>query len=885
LQRGLEISNLRCEYLSGPIGLQVSKPRLSWILRSEGDRGKRQTAYQLLVSDNPDKLRNNLGNFWDTEKVISDNSVSVEYNGKKLNSGSCYYWKVRVWDERDSPSDFSQVASWEMGLLNSDDWGAKWVEGNNLLRTEFDLAGPPVKARAYVSSLCYYELRINGEKIGDRVLDPAPSDTSKRVYYAVFDITSVLRVGRNAIGLMLGEKKEGWHKAIVQLIFEDERGIKKLVGSDEIWETTEEGPIVSSDLYDGETYDARLEKNGWDCPNFPERWKRCKLASVSGVGKLVSSSFFPPIRVVKSLRPSQVTESFPGVYIFDFGQNFSGWAKLRVEGPIGTEVTMEFAELLNPDGTLNQGTNRAAKATDVYILKGSGVEEYEPRFTYHGFRYVKVCGFPGVPTMETLEGRFVHTDVESSGSFLCSDDLLNSIHRNTVWSQLSNLMGIPTDSPQRNERLGWLQDAMLSAEVATMNFWMPGFFEKLLDDILDSQLEDGAIPDVVPSFGERYPADSSCGATYIAIAWTVYELYGDRRALENHYLGMKKWVEFEISKSKDFILNLSKYWDWCAPGHVKPVETPGELISTFWFHQNCSRLAEIARVLSNLEDYERYSRLSDRIGEAFNRKFLAEREDRNYAHAERYSKFWGYGLSQTCNLLPLQAGIVPENKLGQVIDGLIQDIEITHDGHLNTGIIGTRFFFHILTKYGYGELAFKVARQTTYPSYGYMIREGATTLWERWEYLGGVGMNSHNHIMFGAIDGWFYNVLGGIQPDPSSVACGHFWIRPLVPKNLRFSTSSLETVRGTLRSEWRKNKENGKHSLSLLVQVPSNSGATICIPKLGHERVKLDEGSTVIFEDGTSIVLERNGIGSVKDCGHYLECEIGSGSYEFRLHE
>ncbi|HXQ91511.1 MAG TPA: family 78 glycoside hydrolase catalytic domain, partial [Nitrososphaerales archaeon] len=588
--------------------MQVSKPRLSWILRSEGDRGKRQTAYQLLVSDNPDKLRNNVGNFWDTEKVISDNSVSVEYNGKKLNSGSCYYWKVRVWDERDSPSDFSQVASWEMGLLNSDDWGAKWVEGNNLLRTEFDLAGPPVKARAYVSSLCYYELRINGEKIGDRVLDPAPSDTSKRVYYAVFDITSVLRVGRNAIGLMLGEKKEGWHKAIVQLIFEDERGIKKLVGSDEIWETTEEGPIVSSDLYDGETYDARLEKNGWDCPNFPERWKRCKIATVSGIGKLVSSSFFPPIRVVKSLRPSQVTESFPGVYIFDFGQNFSGWAKLRVEGPIGTEVTMEFAELLNPDGTLNQGTNRAAKATDVYILKGSGVEEYEPRFTYHGFRYVKLLGFPGVPTMETLEGRFVHTDVESSGSFLCSDDLLNSIHRNTVWSQLSNLMGIPTDSPQRNERLGWLQDAMLSAEVATMNFWMPGFFEKLLDDILDSQLEDGAIADVVPSFGERYPADSSCGATYIAIAWTVYELYGDRRALENHYLGMKKWVEFEISKSKDFILNLSKYWDWCAPGHVKPVETPGELISTFWFHQNCSRLAEIARVLSNLEDYERYSR-------------------------------------------------------------------------------------------------------------------------------------------------------------------------------------------------------------------------------------------------------------------------------------
>ena len=607
------------------------------------------------------------------------------------------------------------------------------IEGDNLVRTEFDLTAPPTRARAYVSSLCYYELRINGEKIGDRVLDPAPSDASKRVYYAVFDITSVLRSGRNAVGLMLGARREGSNNAIVQLVIEDEKGVKNSVGTNEVWETTDQGPIVSSDLYNGETYDARLEKKGWDCPNFQEKWNKCKLADVNGIGGLVSSAFFPPIRVVKSLKPSRISEPIPGVYLFDLGQNFSGWTKLRVEGPRGTEVTMKFAELLNPDGTLNRGTNRAAKATDVYILKGAGkVEEYEPRFTYHGFRFVELSGFTGIPTLETLEGRFVHSDVESSGSFACSDDLLNSIHRNTIWSQLSNLMGIPTDSPQRNERLGWLQDTMLSAEEATMNFWMLGFFEKLLDDILDSQHEDGTIPDVVPSFGERYPADSSCGATYIAIAWNVYELYGDKRALEKHYQGMKKWVEFEISKSNDLTLNLSKYWDWCSPSHVKPIETPGELISTFWFHQNCSRLSEIARVLGNLEDSEKYSRLSDEIKNSFNRKFLAEREDRNYAHAERYSKFWGYGLSQTCNLLPLQAAIVPEDKLGQVIEGLIQDIEITHDGHLNTGIIGTRFFFHVLTKYGFGELAFRVATQTTYPSYGYMIREGATTLWERW---------------------------------------------------------------------------------------------------------------------------------------------------------
>ena len=859
-------TDLRCEYSINPLGIDTFNPRLSWTL-FHSKRNQFQTAYQLILCSNLEKAMSCEGDILDSRKVISSNTYMI-YEGLPLESGKRYYWRVRWWDKEGKVSEWSNIAWFEMGL-RQEDWEAKWIQGGKLLRKSFELDKKVAKARVYVSGLGYYELYINGTKVNDRVLDPGWTDYDKRVLYATYDVTSLLKLGKNAVGVILGNGRyikeygyDGTPKLLLQmsLTFEDDSSSN--IVTDETWKT-ENGPIVSDGIYDGEVYDARLEVEGWNSPNFDDSsWRNCSLAQPPK-GKLVSSASFPPIRVTKTLQPVAILNPKPGVYVFDFGQNFAGWVKLKVSGPRGCEVKLRYAELINEDGTIITKNLGKAKATDVYILKGEGLEEYEPRFTYHGFRYVEVTGYPGVPSIDTLEGKAVHSDVEAVGGFSCSNQLLNQIHKNVVWTQLNNLMSVPTDCPQRSERMGWMGDAQLSAEEAILNFWMPSFYEKWIADIRDAQASDGSVPDVVPPYWKLYPADPAWGTAFVEIPWLLYLYYEDKRILEETYEGMKNWINFLSSKAKNYILEFNKYGDWCPPAHVKAMETPGELISTFIYYKDTLTLSKIAKVLGKLEDSENYERLAENIKKAFNEYFLKE---------DRYSTG-----SQTCNVLPLSLDLVPKEKVNVVFENLVRDVEVACDKHLNTGIIGTRYLLETLTKYGRADLAYAIASQKTYPSWGYMIREGATTIWERWEYLTGEGMNSHDHIMFGTVDTWFYKALAGIRLEEPGFKS--FTVKPFVPEDLTHAQASTKTVNGIISSEWSKSY----NSFKLNVVVPVNTKAKVYVPKLKFNKVLVKESEKIIWRD--SKFIETEGILSESEEENYVVFEVGSGSYHFEVTE
>lgn len=881
-------TSLLCEYVSNPLGVDVTLPRFSWVLE-HFERGQLQSAHQVLVANSQANLDAERGDQWNSGKVASKESTNVIYKGSDLQSGKAYYWKVRVWDKDEKMSPWSKMATFEMGLLNPDDWKGRWIEGKSygefafsdpvqgttkmpygyLLRKEFSIEKDMAQARVYVTGLGYYELRINGEKIGDSVLDPGWTDYKKRVLYSTYDVGKYLRKGKNAVGIMLGNGRYvkaygyGPPKTILQLNVGFTDGASKSIITDESWKAGQ-GPITENSIYNGEVYDARLEEPGWDAADYDDSdWNSARIADEPG-GKLVSQASFPPIKISKIIQSIEITNPEPEVYIYDFGQNFTGWVRLCLSGGRGSRVKLRYAELLHEDGMLNVVPNRGAKATDAYILKGEGQEVYEPRFTYHGFRYVEVTGFPGTPTLESIEGRVVHSAVEPMGGFICSNSLINSIHKNVLWGQLSNLMSVPTDCPQRDERMGWMGDAQLVAEEAIYNFGMAGFYIKWLQDIGDSQAEDGSVPDVVPAYWNIYPADPVWGTACVVIPWYLYQYYGDRRILEKHYSGIKKWVDFLSSKAVNHILSYSKYGDWCPPAHIKPVDTPGELTSSWYYYHDTLILSKIAHILGKSAEAKKYSQLSSKIKEAFNKKFL---KDDHYATG-----------SQTCNVLPLFLDMVPEGRKKAVLKNLIDDIVVTHSNHLNAGIVGTRYILDVLTKYGRTDLAYKLATQTTYPGWGYMLREGATTLWERWEYLADGGMNSHNHIMFGSIDAWFYKVLAGINIDPASPGFRRIIIKPYIVGDLNYVSASLKTMGGMVSSNW----EKSGHSLILNVSLPVNTEARVNVPKMNLGNVTIKESGKTVWENGSY----REGIAGIvgaNEDDQYVTFQVGSGSYSFEL--
>jgi alpha-L-rhamnosidase len=861
--------HLRCEYLTNPTGIDVRQPRFQWIL-DNSRRGVMQTAYQVIVASSLEALDGARGDVWDSGKVMSADSAQVAYNGKPLVSGRTYYWKVRTWDGQGNPSAYSQPAKFGMGLLERQDWKGRWIGGDGLLRKEFSLAGKVVRARAYVAALGYYELHLNGKKIGDKVLDPAWTVYPKRVLYSTYDVTSALKDGANAIGVMLGG---GWatqeaggpayYKApalLFQLNIELADGKTVSVSSNTSWKTAA-GPFVSDSVYDGEVYDAGLEKPGWDRPGFDDsRWAPARQEQ--GTAGEISAEMMPPIRVVDTLVPRSMTNPEPGVYVYDFGQNFAGWASLRVRGPRGAKVMLRFSELIYPNGMINRQNIRSAKARDIYILRGSGLEKYEPRFTYHGFRYVEVTGYPGTPSLDSIRGRVVNSAVQTTGSFVASKQVLNEIQHLIRWGQLSNLYSIPTDCDQRNERQGWMGDAQVSAEEAMMNFDMAAFYTNFVRDIRDDQMPDGEIPDTVPHKYGRYPADPAWGTAYPLLCWYMWQQYGDTRILQENYDGLKKYVEFLRTRAKDNVLRYSYYGDWVAIKH-----TPGALVSDFYFYYDTRILSEIAKILGKNEDADAYAKLAGEIKDAFNKEFF-NAETGEYANG-----------TQTAQALPLFLDLVPEKERGGVMGKLYNNIVYERNTHVTTGFIGVKYLLPVLTRDGHSDLAYELATQTTYPSWGYMIAEGATTLWELWQSKIGPSMNSHNHIMMGSLGAWFYRALGGIDLGPDGEGYRHIVVEPNMVEDLSWASASIETVRGQVSCSWKKRAG----AVSMEVVIPANSDAKIVVPAEEEmTAVTVREGGHVVWEKG-KFVPGDPGITGATSRDQAIEFNAGSGYYHFLL--
>ena len=866
-------ANLRCEYLSNPLGIDVKQPRFFWVL-DHTERGQKQTAYQLLVATRSDLLAQDKGDQWDTGKVTSDQSTQVAYAGKPLESGHTYFWKVRSWDSQGRASAYSRAAQFEMGLLAAEEWKAQWIAGGNQLRKEFSLPAKVVRARAYVTALGYYELRLNGQKVGDNVLDPAWTTYEKRILYITYDIASQVHQGANAVGAMLGN---GWAvppkhygppivtpysspALLLQIQIEMEGGKQVIIASDTSWKATQ-GPITSDGIYDGETYDARLETPGWDSPGFNDSsWQAAQAAKSSG--GVLSAQMMPPIRVIDTLVPVKMTNPRPGVFVYDLGQNFSGWAELRMSGPRGTAVTMRFAELLYDDGMINRETIRRAKARDTYILRGEGVETWEPRFTYHGFRYVEVTGFPGMPSLDSLRGRLVHSAVEPNGSFAASNPTLNAIQKIIRWGQRTNLHSVPTDCDQRDERMGWMGDAHVTAEEAMLNFDMAAFYTNFVRDIRDVQGADGTITDTVPhKYGSR-PADPAWGTAYPLICWYMWEQYGDRRILEENYEGLKKYVEFLRTKAPDNVLRYSYYGDWVAVE-----KTPGALVSDFYYYYDVQVLTKIAKLLGKSEDEQAYTQLGAQIKEAFHREFYDAKRG-VYANG-----------TQTANALALFLDLVPKDAQGPVSGNLFNDIVYAHDSHVTTGFIGVKYLLPLLTRTGQADLAYDLAAKTSYPSWGYMIENGATTLWELWQKRLGPSMNSHNHPMMGSIGAWFYQALAGINVAEDGPGYQRLRIEPQVVRDLTWASASVESVRGTISSSW----THSPGIITLDVVIPVNSVATVIVPKEEEMTdVTVRETERVIWDNG-KFVPGAPGVTGGRPSDGNIVFDVGSGHYSFKL--
>lgn len=861
--RSIEAVCLKSEYQTNPIGIDYP-PQLSWRLQSP-DKEVLQTAYRVLVASDEELLARNIGDVWDSGKVFSGESGGVSTSSLSLRSRARYYWKVKVW-QGDDESPWSEPAWWEMGLTSQSDWKGGWIgyvpgiAGRVLYFKGTYWSDPKMtisKARAYVAGIGFHKLYVNHKKVGDHVLDPAQSTYSKRVYYETYDLDSHLLPGANSIVVPVAPGWLGTPRLRIQVEITYTDGTFVVLNSDTFRHVTS-GPIVQATVFDGETYDAREDREAIWKPGTPpglmdKEWAWAHNTD-DPIGELCAARV-EPIRAVETLEPTFVSEPSPGVYVFDAGRNLAGWVAIKVRAKEGDAIRMLFAETLRDDGTVNQDNLRNAKSCDTYICAGEGEETWEPSFTYHGFRYFQVEGLPYKPSSEDFKVRVVRTDVGVTGSFSCSDDLANKIHRMAVNTEASNLHSVPTDCPQRDERMGWLNDLTVSHEIALFNFDMARFFPKFAQDITDTQDGAGTITCVAPfRFGMR-PADPVC-ASYLLLPARAYEFYGNRQAISDQFDGMKAWTDYLRSRTKDGIVDYSYYGDWCPPrdflqdpnGSGVSRDTPGLMISTGYLYY-CERLiSDMAKVLGRLDITSEYEGYALKTKEAFNREYWDE-EKGGYA-----------SNNQASNAFAIYLGLADGRRAERALENLVNDVR-ARGHHLTTGNLCTKYLLDVLAAGGYVEDAWKLVTQTTYPSWGFMISKGATTVWERWEYLTGDAMNSHNHPMMATVDAWFYRYILGINPTFDHPGFSRFTLKPCIPTDLEWAEGSLETVKGVARSAWKK---KGR-TLIWKVEIPAGSIADVYVPS---------RAGTHVLCDGRRV--------KARSIDGYAVLSLGSGSYELR---
>jgi alpha-L-rhamnosidase len=935
---------LRCEYRVNPQGVDEAQPRLTWRVESSA-RGAKQTAYQILVASSAELLKADSGDLWDSGKVAGDQTVNVAYSGKTLGSGQECFWKVGVWDGG-GKARWSAAASWTMGLLQAADWQADyisfrdttpvWTSTNLYLppahqfRKTFSAAKKVKRATIYATALGIYELYLNGQRVGDARFAPGWTDYHQRAYYNTYDVTPLVGRGDNALGAWLGD---GWYSGYIgfgllagigterigrytygktpalmaQLEIQYTDGTRDIITTDKSWKVSGEGPIREGDFLMGETCDARRETPGWSKAGFDDaKWDAAVLASENGSvpatfyeyanlempgdrmeikGHPVDLGFkrpakleaFPglPVRPIREIKPIAIASPANGVYIFNLGQNFAGVVRLKVKGPAGTEIQLRYGEMLYPDGRLMTENLRRARATDHYVLRGDRHgEEWTPRFTFHGFQYVEVTGYPGKPGKDAITGIVLHSDTPLTSDFECSDPMANRLFKNVVWTQRANFVDLPTDCPQRDERFGWMGDAQIYAHCATLNADVAAFYTKWLREVMEAQRPSGTFPGYCPfPFQHGWDFGTAWCDAGVICPWTVWQAYGDTRIIERCWPFMVKFMDWRKTTSQNFLgVNHGNDWgDWLSFGQ----KTPLEYVDTVYFAYTAKLMSQMAAAIGKTSEADAYRQLFENIKTAFNKRYVQ-------------SDGWLTVDTETAYALALYMDLVPADLRlisGKILADKLRFGETAENSGMTTGFLGTRPLLPVLTSVGENDLAVKHFQSRKFPSWGYEVSQGATTIWERWNSFtkehgfGGAdgsqnaAMNSFAHYSFGAVCEWMLNDLAGIQSDGPGY--DKIIIRPHPPTPgsnpdhppINWVKAHYDSIHGRIASNWRRTE----NQFELETEVPANTTATVYLPA---------DSADKITESGKPLARAR-GVKFVKMEGGRAVLEVGSGTYHF----
>lgn len=879
--------SLCVEFMKNPVNINTNEPRISW--QSEAsDKGMTQLAYRILVSTNQDALRANHGDMWDSGRVESCESNCVIYKGKPLEPCKRYFFKVIVWDNHNRFGE-SEPSWWQMSLLEQDNWKSHWIAlepdikrletadikkkglPSPYFRKEFFVKAPVESAKIYASALGLYKLWVNGHEIRNGFFNPGWTDYRIRIQYQSFDITDFLTQGDNAIGSILGD---GWYLGnlidigrfyygekfpmfIMQLHIKYIDGKEEIIVTDDTWKGSE-GPILASDILMGEEYDARQDLGPWCCAGYDaSAWSSIKVMDDKVKGKLVAH-VGPYITIEKEIPPATIKMINKGTYIFDMGQNMVGWTRLKIRGQqSGDVITLRFAEVLNSDGTIYTENLRGAKSTDTYTCKGEDIEIYEQSFTYHGFRYVEITGLCEKPSEETITGLVVHSDTPLTGSFECSNPMVNQLYSNIIWGQRGNYFSIPTDCPQRDERLGWTGDSVNFVRTGLLNMDSNEFYHKYVIDMIDAQCENGSITDVAPQVNPFGNGNAGWGDAIIIVPWNMYLTYGDKQILEQSYDSMARWIHYLHENSEGYIRPPFVYGDWLNVN----AETPSEIISTAYFAYSTNLMMKVSGVLNKKKEENIYRILFEKIKNAFCNKFILPE-----------GKIMGD--TQTGYVLALAMSLVQGENKRKCVQHLINNIKACN-GHLSTGFVSIAFLLPVLCENGYADIAYQLINNDTYPSWGYSIRLGATTIWERWnsmteDGLGDASMNSFNHYSLGSCGEWLYKYALGIQADELKPGFSQIRIKPYIHRSWSYAKGSYNSICGPIESAW----EQKEDSLEMVISLPANTSGLIYIPLLKQGQCVYVDGELVESVKGIDIYSLEDG---------FLKLKVGSGKYHFSV--
>jgi alpha-L-rhamnosidase len=882
----VKVENLLCENLVNPIGLDILNPRFSWQLLSD-HRNVIQSAYEIRMGSDSAALVKGKKLIWSSTQTTSEASVHVAYDGPAIEAEEKYYWQVRVWDNKGAVSDWSAPAHWQVGLLNTSDWLARWIQPgyledsierpSPLFRKEFTVSKKIKSATLYITAHGLYEANINGSRIGNSYLTPGWTSYQNRLLYQTYDLTNQIRKGANAIGITLGS---GWYRGYIgfsnkkdfyggdisllfQLAIRYTDGSKELIKSDSSWKSST-GEILHSEIYNGESIDLRLSKAGWMNPGYDDsRWSGVRTMDFKMTNLLASGN--EPIRMHETFAPIRIFKTPKGEQVIDFGQNLVGWVVFQATGKSGDHITLKHAEVLDKKGNFYTDNLRFAKAEDSYILSGEETAELEPHFTFHGFRYVKIEGYPGELKAENFKAVALYSDMEATGNFTSSNQLINQLQHNIQWGQKGNFLDVPTDCPQRDERLGWTGDAQVFSRTASFNMNVNSFFAKWLRDLAADQNSNGIVPFVIPDVLLAPVGSAGWADAATIIPWNMYLAYGDLKILQDQYASMKAWVDYMSRSAKNDLWNTGFHFgDWLFyrpedDNDGRAAVTDKYLIAQCFYAHSTQILISAAQTLGKTDDVGEYSNLLQKIKTAFLKEYVTPS---------------GRLVSgtQTAYVLALQFDMLPENLRTQAASRLADNIR-SYDMHLTTGFLGTPYICHVLSRYGYSDIAYKLLLQETYPSWLYPVKMGATTIWERWDGIKPdssfetPSMNSFNHYSYGAIGDWMYRVIAGIDTYEDGPGYKHIRIMPHPGGGLSYATATLKTYYGSLGSSWKIDQNN----LQLDIEIPANTRATVYIPARSIEDIS-ESGKTLSMSKDIQLLGEEN---------NFVQVALGSGFYHF----